>query len=270
MEPAPTGPVTDPADPRVADYLGLPDVARRSRLERRHGFFVVEGVLAVERLLTAPGWSVRSVLVSRGQRPRLPPTTAPVLVAEPAVMNAVVGFDLHRGVVAAVDRPPPLDAGDVLAGASQALVLEGIVDHENLGGLFRTAAAFGADAVLLDPTCADPLYRRSVRVSMGHVLAVPFARLERWPDDLGLVAAAGLATIALTPDPVAEPLPAVDPDALGPAAVLVGSEGPGLSQAALAAADRRVRVPMAAGIDSLNVGVAAAVALHHLAGPSLT
>ncbi len=269
MDPTSPEPVTDPADPRVADYLALPDVARRSRLERRHGFFIVEGVLAVQRLLAAPGWTVRSVLVTPGQRARLPPTAAPVLVAEPAVLKAVVGFDLHRGVVAAVDRPPPHDAASILVGARLALVLEGIVDHENLGGLFRTAAAFGVDAVLVDPTCADPLYRRSVRVSMGHVLAVPFARLERWPDDLHLVTAAGLATIALTPDAAAEPLPALDPTALGPAAVLVGGEGPGLSEAALAGADRRVRVAMAAGVDSLNVGVAAAVALHHLAGAAL-
>jgi tRNA G18 (ribose-2'-O)-methylase SpoU len=260
-------PVDDPADPRLTDYLGLNDPAGRIRTEAAGGFFIVEGALAIERLLTLGSWPVRSVLVTPKMAARLPldGIGVPVYVAAPRVLEQVVGFNLHRGAVAAVDRPPPVDPATLVAGARLVAVLEGVNDHENLGGLFRNAAAFGVDAVLLDPTTADPLYRRSVRVSMGHVLAVPFARLPPLPGGLDVLTTAGLTTLALSPAPGSVPLKALDPRASGPVAVLLGAEGPGLSPAVLAAADRRVHIPLAPGVDSLNVATAAAVAWHHLA-----
>jgi len=198
------------------------------------------------------------VLVTPAKRHRLPPGIgAPVLVAEPAVLRATVGFDLHRGVVASAERPAPLEPAAVVAGATRVLVCERINDLENLGSLFRNARAFGCDAVLLDPETADPLARRPVRVSMGHVLHVPFARLADWPAGLEVVRRAGLAVVALTPRGGA------GLDDLPPrAAFLVGAEGPGLTDAALAAAGLRVRIDLAPGVDSVNVATAAAIVLH--------
>jgi tRNA G18 (ribose-2'-O)-methylase SpoU len=260
-------PVDDAADPRLTDYAGLTDPAGRMSAEARGGFFMVEGALAIERLLALRTWPVRSVLVTPKMAARLPThaLAAPVYVASPEVLQQVVGFDLHRGAVASVTRPPPQDPAEVVAGARLVAVLEGVNDHENLGALFRNAAAFGVDAVLLDPTTADPLYRRSVRVSMGHVLAVPFARLPPLPGGLDVLSHAGLTTVALTPGPGSEPLRLLDPATLGPVAVLLGAEGPGLSPAVLDTADRRVHIPMQPGVDSLNVATAAAIAWHHLA-----
>lgn len=215
---------------------------------------IVEGLLSVEQLATS-GLRVRSVLVTPAKRDRLPTVDAPVLVAEPAILRATVGFDLHRGVVAAADRPPRNDPEVLLDGATRVLVIERVNDLENLGALFRAARAFNCDAVLLDPETADPLGRRPVRVSMGHVLHVPFARLDRWPDALELVKHAGLTLVALTPGGGPLELPPRT-------ALVVGAEGPGLSPAALAAADRLAGIAMAPGVDSLNVATAAAIALH--------
>ena len=196
----------------------------------------------------------------------------PLFVATQTVVEATVGFRLHRGVVACASRITPVDAAGLLGSAQRLLVIEGVNDHENLGGLFRNAAAFGVDAVLLDPSTADPLYRRSVRVSLGHVLRVPFARLEPWPAALDLLHTAGVETVALTPDPAATPIAEVAAelaarDRRTPLALLVGAEGPGLTAATRQASARRVRIPMAAGVDSLNVATAAAVALHALPTP---
>jgi tRNA G18 (ribose-2'-O)-methylase SpoU len=185
-------------------------------------------------------------------------------------MASITGFRFHRGALAAAQRlPAPAVDGLLAPPASLVVVVEGVNDHENLGALFRNAAALGLDAVLLSPTCADPMYRRSVRVSMGHVLHVPWTWLAPWPAGLGQLKAAGYRLVALTPDP-AEPsldqLRGAGPDWLsGPVAVLVGAEGPGLSAAARQAADARARIPMAAGVDSLNVATAAAIAFHRLA-----
>jgi tRNA G18 (ribose-2'-O)-methylase SpoU len=192
---------------------------------------------------------------------------APVLVRSLDEVAGVAGFDVHRGVLAAADRLPPAGVAEAAGAAELVVVTEGLGDHENLGALFRNAAAFGADAVLLDPTTADPLYRRSVRVSLGHVLRVPWTRLTPWPAGLRGLRDDGLAVLALTPDPGADPIDDVVTQAVppGPVALMVGAEGPGLTGAALAAADRRVRIPIAAGVDSLNVATAAAIALHRLA-----
>jgi tRNA G18 (ribose-2'-O)-methylase SpoU len=195
-----------------------------------------------------------------------------VLVAPPEVLDAVVGFHAHRGILGLAERHQLPDPVALLAHARLVVAVEGVNDHENMGALFRNAAAFGADAVVLDPRCCDPLYRRSVRVSLGHALRVPFARVPTWPEAGVLLRRAGLTTVALTPDSSAVP---VD-DALavlraGPGgvparvAVLVGAEGPGLSPAALASAALRVRIPLSPQVDSLNVATAAAVVLHRLA-----
>ena len=268
-----SGPVriTDPADSRVDDYRSLHDAKIRRRMEEGGdgdpGFFVAEGGHAVERLL-ASGRRLRSVLLDRirleALGPALDGVDAPVLVADQPTLRAVAGFPVHRGVLAAADRWPLPDPGAVLAGARRVAVLEDINDHENLGVIFRCAGGLGLDAVLLSPRCCDPLYRRSVRVSMGHVLAVPWTRLVPWPAALEGLRAAGFRLAALTPAADAEPLPAWSPGPSERVAVLLGAEGPGLSPAVLAAADRRLAIPMRHPEDSLNVGSAAAVAFYAL------
>lgn len=250
--------VDDPDDPRVAEYVGLTDAELRKRWP---DVFVVEGVVAIRRLAQSR-YPVRSALVTPNRVKDLPPLDAPVYVASQQVMNRVAGFDIHRGALAAAERlPPPADLGVLLGEARLVLVIEAVSDHENIGALFRNAAAFGVDAVLLTPDCCDPLYRRSVRVSMGHVLHVPFASV---PDPVSVLREHGIGTWALTPDPSADPIAVVPPPPR--LALVVGAEGPGLRPETLAAADRRVRIPMAAGVDSLNVATAAAIALHRLTG----
>jgi len=220
---------------------------------------VAESPHVVRRVVGAAR-EVRSLLLTPGAAEALADVVAgldaPVYVAPRAVLEQVVGFDLHRGALAAVARPPlpPLD--EVLRGAALVAALEGLNDHENLGVLFRNAAAFGVDAVVLDDRCADPLYRRTVRVSIGHACTVPWTRYRRLTD----LRAAGFALVALTPtgehpvDRFSWPKRS---------AVVLGAEGPGLSDASLAEADARVRIPMRPGVDSLNVATAAAIAFHH-------
>jgi tRNA G18 (ribose-2'-O)-methylase SpoU len=257
-------PIDDPGDARLADYVELSDPGARRRRERDE-FFVAEGVTAIERLLTS-GHPVRSVLVTPKAHARLAPALmnldAPVYVASPAVLHTTVGFSLHRGAVAAADRRPLPSLTDVLAGARRVVVLEGLNDPENLGAIARSARGLGIDAAVLDPTCIDPYYRRTVRVSMGEILFLPTARAESWPDDLALVRAAGFEIWALTPDPGAVSIWELALPVR--VAVLLGAEGPGLSPAARRAADRRVRIPLRAGVDSLNVGHAAAIAFATL------
>ncbi len=254
-------------DPRIADYVGLSDPDLRRRVEGDGGFFIAEGPLVVRTLLTT-SYRVRSVLVTPQQADALADVLAgieaPVYVVAPAVMRETVGFNLHRGAVAAADRDPLPSVDTVLAGARRIAMLERVNDHENLGGLFRNAAAFGIDAILCCPQCSDPLYRRAVRVSIGHVLTVPWARATPWPAALDAVRAAGFHLVALTPARDAIPIGAFVPGADDKIALLLGAEGPGLSDAALAAAGTRVRIPMADGVDSLNVSVAAAIAFHHV------
>jgi tRNA G18 (ribose-2'-O)-methylase SpoU len=183
-------------------------------------------------------------------------------------MEAVSGVHFHRGVLAVAERPELPAVADLVAGARRLLVLEAVNDHENIGALFRNAAAFGVDAVVLDPTTSDPLYRRSTRVSLGHVLRVPFARVPDggWPAALDELRRAGVTTVALTPSADAEPLGRIVADAPPRVALVLGAEGPGLTSPALAATERRVRIPMAPGVDSVNVATAAAIALSALYG----
>ncbi|MGI8791958.1 MAG: TrmH family RNA methyltransferase [Acidimicrobiales bacterium] len=267
-----TTPIADADDPRVAEYLGLTDAELRRGVEGTggaygEGLFIVEGTLAIGELL-ASGWSVRSVLVTEKKLPELDQkalldTGASVFVAPKSVLNQVVGFNLHRGAVACADRPIPVAMADVLHGAVNLVMLEGINDQENLGVIFRNAAALGADGVLLSPTCCDPLYRRTVRVSMGHVVNVPFTTSPPWPDAIEAVREAGFEAVALTPDDEAENIDSYR--GVGErVAVLLGSEGPGLTSAAMTAADRRVRIPMSGTVDSLNVAAAAAIGFHQL------
>jgi len=264
-------PISDPGDRRVDDYRELHDARARRRMEQPDGggpgFFVAEGAHAFVRLL-ASSRRLRSVLVD-GLRleslgGRLAGLEAPVFVADQPTLRAVAGFPVHRGVLAAADRWPLPDPAGVLAGAARIAVLEDINDHENLGVIFRSAGSLGVDALLLSPRCCDPLYRRSVRVSMGHVLTVPWTRLEPWPEALGAVADAGFSLAAFTPSADAEALATWCPAAGERAGVLLGAEGPGLSPAALAAADRRLTIPMRHDGDSLNVGSAAAIAFYAL------
>ncbi len=230
------------------------------------GFFVVEGPLVVRRLVHS-GYRVRALLVTeRGLRSleaELGAVDAPAYLATQTVVDAIGGFNFHRGVLASADRRP-LPELTALAGVTDlAMMIEGVNDHENLGALFRNAAAFGVGGVVLDPTTADPLYRRSTRVSVGHVLSLPYARAREWPGAITELQDLGFEVLALTPSADADDVQNV---AVRPhQAVLVGAEGPGLSPRALAGADRRIRITMAPGVDSLNVATAAAVVLHHLA-----
>jgi tRNA G18 (ribose-2'-O)-methylase SpoU len=257
--------IEDPADPRLADYVDLTDVAARQRREGDQ-FFIVEGPVAIERLLQSDH-RTRSVLVSSQKYERLAPLLdglrVPVYVAATSVLKATVGFDIHRGAVASADRKP-LPALDVLLpGVRRIAVLEGLNDPENLGAIARSARAFGIDALVLDPTCIDPYYRRTVRVSMGEILFIPVTRATDWNAGLATIRAAGFELWALTPRPHATDLWTLPvPDRL---ALVLGAEGPGLSRAAIDAASLEVRIPIAPDVDSLNVAAAAAVAFAAIA-----
>ncbi|MGH3755189.1 MAG: TrmH family RNA methyltransferase [Pseudonocardiaceae bacterium] len=251
--------VHDVDDPRLADFRDLTVADRRPDRPGGRGLVIAEGVVVVRRLLDSP-YPPRAMFGVPSMIAQLAAdVAAPCYTASAELMAQVVGFHLNRGVLATADRAPMPLMPELIAGARHLAVLEGVNDHENLGGLFRNAAAFGVDAVLLGPRCADPLYRRSVRVSMGHVLRVPFATVSRWTGDLGALRAAGFRVAALTPAADAVPLPEAGLGA-GRVAWLLGAEGPGLSAEALAAADLAVRIPMAPGVDSLNVATAAAIA----------
>lgn len=249
-------------DPRVADFVGLTDVVARSAREPAEGLFVAEGAKVIRRALGA-GYRPRTVLTEAkwlaDLEPDLSPTDAQVLLAPPEVLREVTGYRVHRGALASMERPAPADPRTLLARAWLVVVLVDLVDHTNVGAIFRNAAALGADAVLVTPACADPLYRRSVKVSMGAVLTMPWARTGA---DL-LADLAGFTTIALTPAPGACDISRTDPGP-GPRALLLGTEGEGLPEDLIGRCDLQVRIPMAGGIDSLNVAAASAIALHAL------
>lgn len=262
-------PIDDLQDERVADYVSLrdPDL-RRLRADSRGvagDILIAEGAIVIRHLLASP-YRVRSLLVSpRGMRalePYLATIAAPVYLVPQPLLEQIAGYKFHRGALASADRAPLSDLAGVAARASLLLLVEGVNDHENLGALFRNAAAFGADGVLLDPTSADPLYRRSIRVSMGHALRLPHARLPGWPAEIRTLQELDFEVVALTPSGEAEDVSQLQRRPRQ--AVLVGAEGAGLTAAALAAADRRVRIPLARGVDSLNVATAAAIVLHQL------
>lgn len=265
-------------DPAVVDYIGLTDVALRSRREPELGLYLAESEKVIRRALEA-GHRPRSLLLSdRWLEPlaalveRVQELGAPVLVGEPGVLESVTGFHVHRGAIAAMHRPGLPHPGALIDGltagdptrTARVVVLEDIVDHTNVGAAFRSVAGIGADAVLVTPRCADPLYRRAVRVSMGTVFQVPWTRLDAWPDGLHLLRERGftVAALALTADAV--PLDRLAADPPRRLALVLGTEGDGLTEGALAAADLAVRIPMRGGVDSLNVAAAAAVAVWAL------
>jgi tRNA G18 (ribose-2'-O)-methylase SpoU len=259
-------------DPRLADYIRLTDRHLRRSLEARHGLFVAEGEKVISRAL-AVGYPVRSMLVTSDRLAALgglaDSVAAPVYVVDQQIAEALTGYRVHRGALASMQRRPLPEVAAVLAGARRVVVLEDIVDHGNVGGIFRCAAALGVDAVILSPRCADPLYRRAVRVSMGAVLAVRYARMPDWRRGLAELRAAGFQLLALTPDQAAVPIGEVS---IGTrAALLLGTEGDGLSSHWLREADAAVCIPMAAaamaaGVDSLNVVAAAAIACSRFVG----
>jgi tRNA G18 (ribose-2'-O)-methylase SpoU len=262
--------IDDPSDPRADDYRDLTTADRRPDRPGGRGLVIGEGVVVVRRMIESP-YPLRSLFGVPRRLAELAPDLAasdvPAYSTDAATMAQVVGFHLNRGVLAVADRAVRPDPAELVRDARLVAVLEGVNDHENLGALFRNAAALGVDAVLLGPRCSDPLYRRSVRVSMGHVLRVPFADLPGpWPASLELLRAAGLRVAALTPAVDAVPLAgsALSGERV---ALLLGAEGPGLTAETLAAADVRVRIPMATGVDSLNVATAAAVAFHAVRAP---
>jgi tRNA G18 (ribose-2'-O)-methylase SpoU len=253
------------ADPRLDDYRNVPD----PELLRARGVFVAEGRLVVRRLLEASSFATRSVLLTPAAYEQLaatvqPHADLPVYVVPQDTMNAIVGFNIHRGCLAIGERPQPRGYDALIAGGSRVIVLERVSNADNVGGIFRSAAAFGADAVLFGPGCADPLYRKAIRTSIGAALTVPFATLPDWPGDLGRLRRAGFQLVALTPAADALLLRAAVPRDTARVAVLVGHEGEGLTEEALQAADIRACIPMTAGVDSLNVAAAASIALYEL------
>ncbi len=262
--------IDDPRDERLADYRDLTDVALRRLLEPAGGLYIAESAKVIARAVAA-GHRPRSVLVQEKWLAGIAGLVGdePVYVVSDAVAEALTGYAVHRGALAAMHRPALPSVAEVVAGARTVLILEDIVDHTNIGAAFRGAAGLGADAVLVTPRCADPLYRRSVRVSMGTVFQVPWTRLPEWPHDYwtqagGILHDAGLhlAALALSDDAVAlDVFAAARPERVG---LMLGAEGDGLSRRALAAADTVVTIPMAGGVDSLNVAAAAAVALWAL------
>lgn len=258
----------DPDDPRVADYLRLRDVSLRKHLEASHGLFIAEGETVIRRAVAA-GYPVRSLLTSQRWLESLSDLAetsgAPCYVLEPEQIERITGFEVHRGALASMHRLPLPSVADVLRTARTVVVLEDVVDHTNVGSIFRSVAALGIDAVLLAPRCADPLYRRSVKVSMGNVFAVPYARMERWRDGLGDLRAAGFEVLALTPAADAESLDHRLAGRDGSVALMFGTEGDGLSSHWLESADARVRIPIRPDVDSLNVAAAAAIACYLLA-----
>ncbi|HRQ00563.1 MAG TPA: RNA methyltransferase, partial [Terrimesophilobacter sp.] len=260
-------PIADGDDPRIADYRSLTDVQLRRVLEPEGGLYLAESPKVIARALDA-GHVPRSVLLApkwlSGIESLLRGHDVPLYVAEESILESITGFHLHRGAIASMHRPDLPKAGDLLDGARRVVVLEDIADHTNVGAIFRSVAGLGADAVLVTPRCADPLYRRSVRVSMGTVLQVPWTRIPWWPEAAELLHEHGfhIAALALSADAVdlADFVEAA-PDRV---ALVLGTEGDGLSHRAIASADTVVTIPMSRGVDSLNVASAAALALWAL------
>jgi tRNA G18 (ribose-2'-O)-methylase SpoU len=255
-------------DPRVADYTQLTDVHLRKLREPAEGMYIAESSRVLRRALAA-GHQPRSFFLAEKWLADLDDVfqaypDVPVFIGKAALLEEITGFHLHRGAMAAMQRPAPVPLPDLLAGARRVAVLEDIVDHTNVGAIFRSAAALDIDAVLVSPRCGDPLYRRSVRVSMGTVFQVPWARLESWPQDLKALKDHGFTVAALELTEDAEDVDVVaarNPDKL---ALVLGTEGAGMSAGTLAAVDLAVKIPMRNGVDSLNVAAASAVAFWEL------
>jgi tRNA G18 (ribose-2'-O)-methylase SpoU len=254
-------------DPRLADYSHLTDVALKKSLGSEHGLYIAESLLVLQRAIAA-GHRPRSVLALGSSTADAIQATAgidiPIFSGPPELLEELTGYLLHRGLIAAMHRPALQEPAELLRRAHRIVILEDVVDPTNVGAIFRSVAAIGADAVLVTPRCSDPYYRRSIRVSMGTVLQVPWTRVGDWPSTMELLAASGfhIAALALSDDSV--DLKAFAATAPERVALVLGTEGAGLTAEALAAADTIVRIPMAHGIDSLNVAATAAVAMYAL------
>jgi len=252
--------VDDAGDPRLSPFLNLRDTRMRAAREPAEGFFLAEGVLTIRRALAA-GYEPRAVLATEAMLADLDDLDVTAYVVSDRVLEATTGFPVHRGALASFARKPMRDAAALLADAARVVVLEDLVDTTNVGAIFRVAAALGWDAVVLSARCGDPLYRRAVRTSMGGVFTVPWTRVAH-RTGIEVLHAAGLTVIALTPS---SPVDLASIEAPPRRALLVGSEGPGVSRRWLDAADLAVRIPMHREIDSLNVATAAAIGLYALA-----
>ena len=261
--------IEDPDDARLDNFRDLNSIDRRPDLPSGKGLVIAEGVLVVQRMLASPFTPLAFLGTDRRLaelKADLAGNPAPFYRVSAEVMAQAVGFHLNRGVLAAARRAPERSVADLIDGARTVAVLEGVNDHENLGSIFRNAAGLDVDAVVFGSGCADPLYRRAVRVSMGHALLVPFARADDWPDDLKTLRQNGFRLLAMTPGSDSTTLPAAMTTVRDErVAILVGAEGPGLSYAAMKASDLRVRIPMSRGTDSLNVATAAALAFYERA-----
>lgn len=262
--------ITGPDDTRVEDYLRLTDVALRRKLDVERGLYLAESDKVIRRALRA-GHRPRSYLLGRRWLTDLADLVAeaeasgvPVFTGDDALLQEITGFHLHRGAIAAMHRPALPALEDVLRDARRVMVLEDVVDHTNVGAVFRSAAGLGVDAVLVTPRCADPLYRRSVRVSMGTVFQVPWTRIDPWPGGVERLRELGFTVAALALDERAVTLRELAADAPERLALVLGTEGDGLSARTTQASDVVVRIPMSGGVDSLNVAAAAAVAAFAL------
>lgn len=258
-------------DSRLATYRNVSD----AELLRSAGLFVAEGRLVVRRVAEDARYRIASIVVNEAARQDLQDVldrvdpAVPVFVADEAALEKITGYHVHRGCLAMVERPPLSSIDDVITGEGVVVVLEGVTNADNVGGVFRNAAAFGAAGVVVSPTCCDPLYRKAVRTSMAAVLRVPFARADSWPDNLEKLKTAGRKLVALSPRAPCGPIADfAQARAASRIALIAGTEGSGLSTAVEGLADARVRIPMAAGTDSLNVAVAVGIALYALANGS--
>ena len=260
--------LTDPSDPRIADYRNIPDPI----LLRDRGLFIAEGRLVVRRLLTESTFTTKSVMVTEAAHAALADLfesrpDVPVFVVTPEIINAITGFNIHRGCLAIGERPESRPWEDLVLGARVLVVLERIANADNVGSVFRNAAAFGADAVVIDKTTTDPLYRKAIRTSMGAALVMPFVRVKSIAGVLGELRREGFVTVAMTPTVSAIPLREMVQEAgARPIAIALGHEGEGLTGEALAACEFHARIPICSTVDSLNVATASAIALYEFSG----
>ena len=262
----PVIPITDLADPRLADYSHQTDVALKKAQGTEHGLYIAESALVLQRALRA-GHRPRSVLAlgaAVDEAVALVGPDVPIFSGPPELLEQLTGYLLHRGLIASMHRPPLPTVEELVRDARRIVILENVADPTNVGAIFRSVAGIGADAVLVTPRCSDPFYRRAIRVSMGTVLQVPWTRLGEWDAARDQLAEFHIAALALTPEAVSlRSFAAAAPERV---ALVLGAEGEGLTPEALAAADTVVQIPMAHGIDSLNVAATAAVAMYALAG----
>lgn len=260
--------ISDPRDPRLHHYRNLTDVALRSLSEPTAGIYIAESAKVITRAVES-GHQPLSILMAVNWRERMGvlietlggdlPGGVDIFVGEPEILESLTGFHVHRGALAAMKRPEPLTLDECLRNAQRVAVLEGIVDHSNVGAIFRSAAGLGVDAILVSPQCADPLYRRSIRVSMGAVFALPWTRIEGWPDSLTELTARGFTTVAVSPGEDSEPLHEFARNCPERVALILGTEGEGLTAESLARCQKTVHIPMTNGVSSLNVAAASAV-----------